>query len=329
MIIILSVFFCAFFTINHERLAKYFNIYDIPDNKRKFHVNKVALTGGVLIFLNFLLLELFIINNIQNINVVSVFRNEHDFFIFSISLVSIFLLGIFDDKYEIPANLKFIFMILIAFITVVFSEDLLIKKIDISFLSNVYELSTIYSVFWTVTCFLLFLNALNMFDGINYQIAIYSIFISVFFLLNNYFVILFLLLLISLIFFTYLNHKNKAFLGDSGSYLLAFLFSYFFVKFYNQTGSISTDQIVLFMLIPGLDLMRLFVLRIYNRKSPFFPDRNHLHHILLYKFSLIQTNILIFSLISVPSTLSYLFGYSYFFLMIQIFLYFILILKYK
>ena len=127
-----------------------------------------------------------------------------------------------------------------------------------------------------------------------------------------------MLLLISLIFFTYLNHKNKAFHGDSGSYLLAFLFSYFFIKFYNQTGSISTDQIVLFMLIPGLDLMRLFVLRIYNRKSPFFPDRNHLHHVLLYKFSLIQTNILIFSLISVPSTLSYLFGYSHFFLMIAI-----------
>ena len=133
----------------------------------------------------------------------------------------------------------------------------------------------------------------------------------------------------SLIFFTYLNHKNKAFLGDSGSYLLAFLFSYFFIKFYNQTSLISADQIVIFMLIPGLDLMRLFITRIYKKKSPFFPDRNHLHHLLMSKFSLIQVNLIIFFLISIPSTLSYLFGYSYFFLLFQIITYFILIFKYR
>ena len=267
--------------------------------------------------------------DIESIKELSVFENSFDFFIFSIGVILIFLLGFFDDKHQISANLKFIILTIISTSVIFYSNSLIIDKIEVSFLNNVFELSSTVSVFWTVICFLLFLNALNMFDGINYQVALYSIFISIFFILNNYFINLFLLLLISLIFFAYLNHKNKAFLGDSGSYLLAFLFSYFFIKFYNQTNLISTDQIVLFMLIPGLDLMRLFILRIYKKKSPFFPDRNHLHHLLLSNFTLFQVNLIIFLLISIPSTLSYLYGYSYIFLLAQIIIYFVLIFKYR
>ena len=34
---------------------------------------------------------------------------------------------------------------------------------------------------------------------------------------------------------------------------------------------------------PLIDLMRVFIIRIYNKKSPFHPDQNHLHHLLLKK----------------------------------------------
>ena len=44
------------------------------------------------------------------------------------------------------------------------------------------------------------------------------------------------------------------------------------------------------MIIPGLDLMRLFIIRIYNGKNPFTPDRKHLHHILLSKHNIYITN---------------------------------------
>ena len=69
-----------------------------------------------------------------------------------------------------------------------------------------------------------------MFDGINYQVGIYSIFICIFFIINNYFTIFFIIILISLLFFLFMNHQNKA-LGDSGSYLLGFIFSYFLLSF--------------------------------------------------------------------------------------------------
>ena len=329
MIILFSLFLNILFVINHDQLANFFKLYDAPDNLRKLHTNKIALTGGILIFLNLILVKIYLLLNIDNINFISVFKNEIDFFIFAIAVILIFLLGFFDDKFEISANLKFIIMLCISSLVIILSDDLLIKTVKLSFLSNNFELSYPISFMWTMICFMLFLNALNMFDGINYQVSLYSIFICSFFILINYFSILFILIMISLIFFIYLNHKNKAFLGDSGSYLLAFLFSYFFVKLYNQTELIFSDQIVLFMLIPGLDLMRLFIIRIYNKRSPFFPDRKHFHHLLMSKYSLKKVNLIIFSLIFIPSSFGYLYGYTYIFLSIQIAIYLILVIKYK
>jgi hypothetical protein len=44
------------------------------------------------------------------------------------------------------------------------------------------------------------------------------------------------------------------------------------------------------MLVPGLDLFRLFFERIIKGKNPFFPDRNHIHHLLLKKMSYLKVN---------------------------------------
>jgi UDP-GlcNAc:undecaprenyl-phosphate GlcNAc-1-phosphate transferase len=236
-----------------------------------------------------------------------------------------FLIGFFDDKYEISANKKFLIMIIFLIPIVIFSDDLLIEQIRLTFMETKYSLSFSISIFWTILCFLLFINAMNMFDGINYQVGLFSIFICIFFLINNYFIILFILTIIGLLNFLFLNHKNKAFLGDNGSYLLAFIFSYFFVKIYNQEAHIYSDYIVLIMIIPGIDLIRLFITRILKGCHPFKPDRNHLHHILLRKCNLITVNLIIQFLIILPSMCGYYLGYTYVFLSFQILIYFLLI----
>ena len=81
------------------------------------------------------------------------------------------------------------------------------------------------------------------------------------------------------------------------------------------------------MLTPGLDLMRLFITRIYNGRLPFSPDKNHIHHILLAKNNLILTNIKIQSLIFIPPILGFLFGYVYIFILIQLLLYFSIVFQ--
>ena len=47
-------------------------------------------------------------------------------------------------------------------------------------------------------------------------------------------------------------------------------------------------------MVPGIDMLRLFMTRIYNRKNPFKGDLNHLHHLLKNKFkNLLKTNLIL------------------------------------
>ena len=79
------------------------------------------------------------------------------------------------------------------------------------------------------------------------------------------------------------------------------------------------------MMVPGLDMFRLFIHRLYKLNNPFKPDRNHIHHYFLnklefkYSFLIIQMLILI-PIIFIP--FSQIFG-----LIIGIFLYFCSLVK--
>ena len=110
-----------------------------------------------------------------------------------------------------------------------------------------------------------------------------------------------------LVLILYLNYKSKIFLGDNGSVLLAFIIGYLFIKNYNSTNfllfsnnNIFADQIVLILLLPGLDMIRLFALRILNNKNPFLPDRQHIHYLLFDKIGLVKTTIIIQILLIMP-----------------------------
>tara|TARA_B100001175_G_C19393944_1_gene582862 strand:- start:222 stop:1052 length:831 start_codon:yes stop_codon:yes gene_type:complete len=255
----------------------------------------------------------------------SFFQTNFDFIIFFIALLIFFLIGFIDDKKNISANIRFVIIALILIPTIIFSDNLIINYIEFSFTEYSFYLPYYTSIFWTILCFLLFINAINMFDGINYQVGLYFIYLSLFFLVINHFNLFFSSVLIGLITFIILNHKFKSFLGDSGSYLLAFIFGYFFIKIYNQTEIIKVDHIFLFMIIPGIDLIRLFLMRILKNQNPFIADRNHLHHIVSKRFNLITTNLFIQSIIIGPSILGYYFGFTYFFLFVQMIIYFYLI----
>ena len=68
-----------------------------------------------------------------------------------------------------------------------------------------------------------FMNAINMFDGIDVQTPLYLVLIFVFLILKGEKIVIFLL--IPGIFFLYLNFMGKCFLGNSGSYFLGFIIS--------------------------------------------------------------------------------------------------------
>ena len=69
---------------------------------------------------------------------------------------------------------------------------------------------------------------------------------------------------------------------------ISFLISLFIINYYNN-GYIKSDQIFLLMMIPGIDMLRLFIIRITKKKNPFSADSKHFHHRLLNNFN--STNV--------------------------------------
>ena len=82
-----------------------------------------------------------------------------------------------------------------------------------------------------------------------------------------------------------MNFKGKIFLGNNGSYFLSFLISIILIADYNWRKNYFIEEIFLYLLLPGIDMIRLCILRIIKNKSPFEGDNNHFHHLLLKKFN--------------------------------------------
>ena len=84
--------------------------------------------------------------------------------------------------------------------------------------------------------------------------------------------------------------KKKVFLGDSGSLFLGGIVSIYVLHILSSEYLIKEEfdiNKVLFVIsilsYPIIDIIRVFILRVYNGRSPFVADKNHIHHILLKK----------------------------------------------
>jgi UDP-N-acetylmuramyl pentapeptide phosphotransferase/UDP-N-acetylglucosamine-1-phosphate transferase len=230
----MSLFYAFSFIYNFcflyffQKISKSIKIFDYPNQKRKIHKLKIANIGGVLIFFNFFFIFLFYFF-FKDFLLIKLFANEKEFLGFFLFSSIFFIVGILDDKYDISANYKFLFFFCLIYLLVSFDNSLLIKNINFSFTNSVINIESI-SIIFTIIAFLLFINAFNMLDGINLLACLYSLFLFSIFFIKNIYSPLCIILIISLLFFSYLNLKNMCFLGNSGSYLIAFIISYFSIK---------------------------------------------------------------------------------------------------
>lgn len=326
-VVVLINFFLSF---NNFKIGKYLGILDKPDGKRKIHKNEIPLTGGVFLFINIVIYYLFLIYNFKFLTLQNflIFKNIYELNIFFLISTLIFMLGFLDDKFNLSANIKLFFLIIIFLSLITADKFIIMNEIRISFLSFNFEIGYV-SFFWTLICFLLFINAINMFDGFNLQLGTYSLFFLIFLFSKGLDIYLFFIMFIFLIFYLFQNYKNKCFFGDSGTYLISFIFSYNCIKLYNNQIVSFSDEIVIAMLIPGLDLVRLFFFRISKKKHPFTPDRQHLHHYILYHESEKKTLFILMSCIFIPVFISQFFEIFLEMIFIQVFLYLLLLFKYN
>ena len=102
-------------------------------------------------------------------------------------------------------------------------------------------------------------------------------------------------------------------MGDSGIYTLGSILIISIIYEYNVFKSIKfADEIFFLLILPGYDLLRLTITRILKGKNAFYGDRNHIHHLLINKFTLLKSNIFLIFLILLPLLLFSISGLNFF-----------------
>ncbi len=270
---ILIILFNLIFYLKFNYISN-FTFFDKPDGKLKRHSKPTSLIGGLVILINFYVIIFFLmLLEIDN----SIFKNNSLNVIVILSTL-FYLVGLIDDLKNLTPNIKLLSLIFSIFFVAYIFPEINLELIKISFLKKIYYFHE-YSFFFTILSFLLLANAINMFDGINLQLILFSFFIFIIFIIKGFLPLFFILLSISLFFLGLLNFKNKVFIGDGGCYLIsAILGCSFIYQYENYDNFLFGDEIFIILLIPAIDMLRLFISRIISKKHPFKGDLNHLHH---------------------------------------------------
>jgi len=268
-IIFFLIPFSIYFLNSHFVKNKNFLNFSGETHQKILGKKNIPLTGGI-----FLIIFLFIIFFEENITI----------YLF---LISIFLIGLFSDIKILSAPSKRLFLqsILIALFVYFFDTNIMSTRIIIldQMLKNYF-----FSIFFTSLCLVIVVNGTNFIDGLNSLVlTYYSIILAILYKLNllagiNFtdfqFIYLFYLFFVLII----LNFFNKLYLGDSGAYLLGFLFGYLLIEVHNNHQNISPFFIALLLWYPCFENLFSIIRKFNLGKSPVAPDSKHFHQLLFY-----------------------------------------------
>lgn len=259
-------------------------LFDIPD-ERKVHSHKVASLGGIGIFCGFIISCLLSIQGYLN----------PEFQYFFAAAFIIFFLGLKDDLIVLSATKKFIGQLMAASIIIHLGGLRLDSLYGVFGFDRVPELFSYLMTYLTV---IVVINSFNLIDGIDGLAA--SVGTLTMLVLGTYFFVsgmqayalMAFAMTGSLIAFLIFNHHPaRIFMGDSGSLMIGLVNAILIIKFINvATDPLATVPVeaavavgISILIFPLMDTLRVFSIRIANGKSPFTPDRNHIHHLLLRK----------------------------------------------
>lgn len=294
ILIISSIFV---FYINYrfrKNISKKINLTDSPKKKIKIHKIETPLNGCFAIYFAFTIIALYLIY---------LYQDQYLIIIFILGSI-FFIIGLIDDIININPYLK---LFIITFFLIFFlksNNELIISTIYFqSFDKKI--IFTQSGLFLTILCILLFINSLNLLDGIN-GLANLTVFLYLFYLnffINKDLALVIIPLCILLLLNFFLIYRGKYFLGNSGSLFLGIIVSLITIKLYNNSilkNINAVEEIFILFAIPGFDMFRLFIERIINKKNPLLGDLKHLHHYLFFNYKLTKSLLIYFSIICLP-----------------------------
>lgn len=264
------------------QVAKEKKLFDEPDD-RKLHKAVIPTLGGLGIFAGFVIATL--LGAPQSAN------SELQYFM--AAAIVIFFLGLKDDILILSASKKFLGQIIAAGILIKFGA---VQITNMHGFLGIYGIPNMASIVLSMFTIIVITNSFNLIDGVDglagsLGILTTLVFGAYFFYIGQltYAVMAFALSGSLISFLIYNFPPAKIFMGDTGSLLVGLINSILVIKFINIAADpncalhLDSAPAIGFavMMIPLFDTLRVFGLRILSRRSPFSPDRNHIHHFLL------------------------------------------------
>ncbi|KOY85134.1 hypothetical protein AD998_02280 [bacterium 336/3] len=281
------------------KVAEQKHLYDEPDEARKSHLSKIPTLGGIAIYAGTVISASFFAHQSRHL----------DLGAFLSAMTILFFTGIKDDIIPLPPYKKFLAQLLATSIIVFWGEVQLSSYYG--FLS-IYETSPIWLNLATIFTVIVIINAFNLIDGVNglaggIGFIVLATFGVWFYMHQEESLAIWAFATCGAVlgFLRYnLLVNAKIFMGDTGSLILGFISAVFAIQFIemNKTElSFSGGKAPIFaiavLIIPLFDTIRVFTIRLANKRSPFSGDRNHLHHLLLdVGFNHIQTSFILYGM---------------------------------
>ena len=239
----------------------------------------IPLIGGIVIFIYYSY---------------TVSINDLNFLVISFLIL---LLGFFSDNNSIQSpKLRLILQTLIL-TTFIYISDLQIDDLRNDFLNN-FLTNYYFGLFFTTFCLLVLINGSNFIDGLDGLNLGYFFIVTfiVFYIARtnnieideNKIKVIFYLISFLLI----MNIKNFLYLGDSGSYLIGFIFGVFLIELNNYNYFLSPYYIALLLWYPAFENLFSIIRKKIKKKDPLKPDNNHLHQLLFNFFKKKQVKII-------------------------------------
>ncbi len=281
-------FITTFLTVYPIKKVGYkFGFLDRLDSRKEYR-EEIVRIGGISIvsglFISLFFTKFLIKSNLETELTYIIFFS----FIF-------FLIGLSDDLLTIKPLPRLFFQIFFSFTALAFCSDLTFQLLNNFYFQDFNsQVFSLLGIFITVIWISGITNAINWTDGLDglasfIAITIFTSLFFVFLHLNLFQYAIYSITLAGACYgFLFHNYRPASIImGDGGSYFLGFnvavlsLIASNNLYFQYPNKEIYTFLPLLLLAIPILDMLIVILTRISNLKSPFEPDRSHLHHRLL------------------------------------------------
>lgn len=265
--------------------AKRHNIVDNP-NARKLQRVPVPVMGGTTVFIGIL------------VSLTASYCIAPDARLLPVmSLLSVmYVIGVWDDVRDVSPSLRFLVELLVVWFMII---TLGVEIDDLHGLWGIHGIPETVSVPLSLIAGVGVMNAVNLIDGVDGYCSTYGVmacaaFSVVFYRAGDMSMFSLALVgigaLVPFFFHNVFGRTSKMFLGDGGSLMLGTLLTLFMFSALSsssacavcESGGLSLPALALAILaVPVFDTLKVMVYRVAKGRSPFHPDKTHLHHLFI------------------------------------------------